>query len=222
MRKLVIPVVVLSCAAFAPLTPSLSMRARAFDVVAAASAQNATASSKPKPPQTVNPIGAATASFQKRIEDYLKVRDELTKTFPEVKETGDPNKITAREKALGSAIGKARASAKPGDILGGDIAPVFAQIVAKDWATRSAADRKAIFDELPAGTRVVINQPYPTTLPLLTVPSKLLVNLPMLPEVLEYRIVDRHLLLRDRDANLIVDVLYNILPRIEKSTRVEK
>lgn len=220
MRKLIIPVFVLSCFVFASLPPSI--RARGIDVVAAASAQDASTAPKQKPPHTVNPIGAATAAFQKRVEDYLKVRDELTKTFPEVKETGDPNKITAREKALGKAIATARASARPGDILGSDMAPVFARIIAKDWATRTAADRKAIFKELPAGTKVTINQPYPTTLPLLTVPSNLLVNLPTLPDVLEYRIVDRHLLLRDRDANLIVDVLYNVLPRVEPSAQVEK
>jgi hypothetical protein len=222
MRNLVIPVVVLCCVVFASLTPSTVIRAQAIGVLVAASAAGTSTSSTQKPPQAVNAIGAATASFQKRLEGYLKVRDELTKTFPEVKETGDPNKITAREKALGTAIANARASAKPGDIMGGDMAPVFAQIIAKDWATRSVADRKAIYDELPAGTRVVINRPYPTTLPLLTVPSNLLVNLPVLPEVLEYRIVDRHLLLRDRDANMVVDVLYNVLPRVEKSTRVEK
>ena len=63
------------------------------------------------------------------------------------------------------------------------------------------------------GVQVTINRPYPTTLPLLTVPSNLLVNLPMLPDDLEYRIVDRHLMLRDRDANLVIDMLYNVLPR---------
>jgi len=39
-----------------------------------------------------------------------------------------------------------------------------------------------------------------------------LAQLPMLPEELEYRLVDRRLLLRDRDANLIVDVLVGAEP----------
>jgi hypothetical protein len=34
----------------------------------------------------------------------------------------------------------------------------------------------------------------------------------MLPEELEYRLIDRRLLLRDRDANLIVDVLVGAEP----------
>jgi hypothetical protein len=57
-----------------------------------------------------------------------------------------------------------------------------------------------------------VNQPYPTTIPLVSAPAKLLAELPMLPEALEYRLVDRYFLLRDRDANLIVDVLPGVLP----------
>jgi hypothetical protein len=43
----------------------------------------------------------------------------------------------------------------------------------------------------------------------------------MLPDDLEYRIVDRHLILRDRDANLVLDILSNVLPRVVKA-EVEK
>ena len=166
-------------------------------------------------PHQVNPVAHANAGFQKRMQEYLKLRGELTKKIPEVSETGDPAKINAREKALGAAIAAARKGAKPGDIFGADMVPLFTQIIATDWKHRSRIDRKAVFEEVPAGTRVTINQPYPTTLPLLTVPPNLLVNLPMLPDELEYRLVDRHLLLRDRDANLIVDALFNVLPRGE-------
>ena len=38
----------------------------------------------------------------------------------------------------------------------------------------------------------------------------------MIPEELEYRLVDRRLLLRDRDANVIVDVLVGVEPNRAK------
>jgi hypothetical protein len=60
---------------------------------------------------------------------------------------------------------------------------------------------------------LTVNRPYPTSIPLVTVPAQLLAELPPLPEALEYRLVDRRLLLRDRDANLIVDVLAGIPER---------
>ena len=47
--------------------------------------------------------------------------------------------------------------------------------------------------------------------PLATTPANLLANLPQLPMDVEYRIVGRHLLLRDVDANIIVDFIYNAL-----------
>jgi hypothetical protein len=214
MRKLILSVVV----------PSVIV---AFGVCASAQTRNSTAGQPAStagqptaatvPPQPrVNPTAEVMAAFRKRVDEYLKLRNEITKKIPEVKETGDPNKISAREKALGQAIAAARASAKPGDVFGRDATPLFMKILADDWRTRKPADRKAVFTELPKGTHININQPYPTTLPLLTVPGNLLASLPVLPDELEYRVVDRHLLLRDRDANLTIDVLFNALPRMEK------
>ena len=74
------------------------------------------AAQQQKPP--VNAIAQEMVDFHKRIDAYMKVRDEATKDLPDVKETGDPSKISAREKALGQAIAKTRVAAKPGDVFG--------------------------------------------------------------------------------------------------------
>jgi len=161
----------------------------------------------------VNQFAQSMADFRERVDAYMKLRGDITKTVPEVKETGDPAKISAREKALGQAIANARASAKAGDVFGPEMSVYLKKILAEDWKSRSPADRKALFEELPPGINLKVNQAYPTTLPLVSVPAKLLAKLPMLPEELEYRFVDRYFLLRDRDANLIVDVLPGVLPQ---------
>lgn len=161
---------------------------------------------------SVNPVAQEMVGFHKRIDAYLKVRDEATKDLPDVKETGDPAKISSREHALGQAIAKTRATAKPGEVFGAEMSVYLKRALAEDWKSRSPADRKALFEELPRGVKVAINQPYPTTLPLVSVPAKLLARLPTLPETLEYRLIDRYFLLRDRDANLIVDVLSDVYP----------
>jgi len=159
----------------------------------------------------VNPHAQALVEFKKRLDAYLELRRTVTQDYPEVKETGDPAKIHEREVALGKGIARARVNAKAGDVFG----PVSRQlltIVEKDWNARSAADQKAILAEIPKGLVLKVNQAYPPTIALATVPPKLLAQLPMLPEELEYRLVDRRLLLRDRDANLIVDVLVGAEP----------
>jgi hypothetical protein len=162
--------------------------------------------------QAVNPLAREMEAFKKRVDAYLQLRKTITQKYPEVKETGNPTKIHEREVALGKAIGLARANAKAGDIFG-PLSGHLLKVVQDDWNSRSPADQKAILSEIPRGLILKVNQPYPPKLPLVTAPSKLLAQLPVLPEELEYRVVDRRLLLRDRDANVIVDVLVGAEPK---------
>jgi hypothetical protein len=163
--------------------------------------------------QPVNQHAQKLVDFRHRVDDYLELRRKITRTIPEVKETGNPAKISSREMALGAAIASARKTARPGDVFGAEMSLYLKKTLADDWRSRSAADRKALFSELPKGLKLGINQRYPTTLPLVSVPANLLAMLPMLPEELEYRFIDRYFLLRDRDANLIIDILPGVLPQ---------
>lgn len=165
---------------------------------------------QPEPP--VNAYGAAVKAFRDRIDAYLAVHKKAAGTVPALKETDDPAKLTAREVALGEAIRQARSGAKAGDIFGTDLAPRIRSIIKKDWAKRSAADRRGLSEDIPSGTLADVNATYPSALPLATFPASLLAALPPLPEDLEYRFVGRHLILRDVKANIIVDVLPNVLP----------
>jgi hypothetical protein len=164
--------------------------------------------------QAVNAQGAATLQFKKRIEAYLKIHNEAERKVPNLKRTDDPKEISDREKALAETIMTLRAGAKPGEIFAVEYQPYFIKIVQDDFKGRSAADRKALISELPKNIKVDINTVYPTTLPLETFPPALLRKLPDLPPELEYRIVARSLILRDVKANLIVDILRDVVPTI--------
>ena len=164
--------------------------------------------------QPVNPMGAATLEFQKRIEAYMKIHNEAEAKVPNLKRTDDPVEISKREQELAQMIMTMRAGAQPNEIFAKEFEPHFVKIVKDDFASRSAADRKALVHELPKNVKIDINTVYPTTLPLITFPAGLLRKLPDLPPELEYRIVGRSLLLRDVKANLIVDVLRDVVPTI--------
>jgi hypothetical protein len=166
----------------------------------------------PAAQQAVNPLASAMVDFKKRMDAYLDLRKAVTQKYPEVKETGNPAQIHEREVALGKGIAMARANAKAGDIFGA-LSGHLLKVVDDDWKSRSPADQKAILAEIPKGLVLKVNQAYPPKIPLATVPPRLLAQLPMLPEELEYRLVDRRLLLRDRDANLVVDVLVGTEPK---------
>lgn len=58
-----------------------------------------------------------------------------------------------------------------------------------------------------------MNQLFPTTYPLATFDALLLPILPKLPEQVEYRRMSHYLMLRDVEANLIVDFMPNAFPK---------
>ncbi len=172
------------------------------------------ASAAPAADPTVNPQSEAALEFQKRIHAYMKTHNEAETKVPNLKKTDDPKEIADREAALAQMIMTLRAGAQPNEIFAPEYQPYFIKIVQDDFKTRSAADRKAIVEELPAKMKVDVNTVYPTSIPLATFPAGLLRKLPDLPAELEYRIVGRSLILRDVKANLIVDVLRDVVPTI--------
>src|SRR5512146_1147960 len=159
----------------------------------------------------VNRLAGTLEQFHERVTSYLKLRKEVESKVGSVPETKEPAVITQRQHRLGEAIRDARAEAKPGDIFTPPIAGVFRQLIARDLAGRRPVDRHAFVVEQPDVT-VRVNDFYPTTVPLASVPPRLLQALPTLPDGLEYRFVGHTLILRDVDPNLVVDVLPRAIP----------
>ena len=159
----------------------------------------------------VNAHGAMVKAFQDRVNAYVKLHDDVANKLPKLNETSDPAKLHSREVALGQALQQARAGVKPGVLFGSDFGPFLRKLIRDDWRRRSRADRRSMMEEVPRDP-VRINELYPTTHPLATFPAKLLEVMPPLPEDLEYRFYGRHLIIRDIDANLVVDILPNAVP----------
>lgn len=172
------------------------------------------ASATPDGQPGTNAQGAATLEFQERIKAYLKIHNQAERRVPNLKRTDDPKEISDREAALARAIQTLRADAKIGEVFAPEYQPYFIKIVQDDFASRAPADRKAIINELPKTMKVDVNTVYPTAIPLATFPAGLLRKLPNLPPELEYRLVGRSLILRDVKANLIVDILRDVVPTI--------
>ena len=119
--------------------------------------------------------------------------------------------MDAHRRLLADRIREARKGAARGDLFG-DAAPLFRTVLSKDQAARSRVERKDALEEVPARKQPAVNAEYPTEAALATVPPLLLKRLPPVPEGLEYRFMERDLILRDTHANLIVDVLPDVLP----------
>ena len=165
-------------------------------------------------PSRVDPTAAVFADFGKRVDAYVALRNQLADSVGELDPTRSQAEIATRAAALGKAIIARRAGAKQGDIFTPEVATVLATLIKEEYSRRSEPVQETREDqqeELPDFVPSV-NQIYPTSYPLATFPPALLPLLPQLPEEVEYRIAQNYLVLRDIEANLIVDLMPNAVP----------
>ena len=162
-----------------------------------------------------DPTAAVYADFGQRIDAYVKLRDSLASNMGALDETKSQAEIAARATTLATLIQRARDSAKQGDIFTPEFATVTVTLIKTEYKQEIDSvveQRDDAQEELPNFVPAV-NMLYPTTYPLATFPATLLKLLPALPtDKIEYRIVTHYLILRDVEANLIIDVIPNAVP----------
>ncbi len=161
----------------------------------------------PLPPPSV----PASDELTTRIDAYVALHRRVAATLPPRKETDDPAQLVARRKALAVGIRAARPDARQGAIFTPAVEADIRRIIRADIRAREPDDRAAVRKEVPR-LPFAVNDEYPEGAALATVPAMLLAQLPRLPEILEYRFFDRHLILLDVDAHLIVDYIPAALP----------
>jgi hypothetical protein len=165
--------------------------------------------------ERTDPTAAPFAEFGKRVDAYVALRDSLAEKMGPLDETRSQAEIAARATTLASLIKTARDSAKQGDLFTPEFATIVTTLISTEYARRTDSvveQRDDAQDEVPNFVPAV-NMLYPTTYPLATFPPTLLPLLPQVPpDKLEYRIVTRYLILRDVEANLIIDVMPNAVP----------
>ena len=161
------------------------------------------------------PGDPVTAGFQSRVEAYAALRERLRGQPPEVQRQTSAADQALNQRAretLAGRIRAARTDARQGDIFTPEVATDLRVRLNPELRGAAAADARAtIREDAPAKFALRVNDSYPEGAALPTVPGSVLAALPPLPAALEYRIVDTHLILRDAEANLIVDYLFNVM-----------
>jgi len=154
------------------------------------------------------------ADFTTRLQRYMDVRQDPAPAVAGA-DRAAPTAVVDRRGKLADQIRKKRQNAKPGDVLFPDLVTEIKAIFRNDRFTISGRQATAMgrdTDRPPDSVAVPrVNQEFPKGYGLVSPPATILVKLPELPEALEYRLVGPHLVLRDIDANLIVDVAPNVL-----------
>jgi hypothetical protein len=132
-----------------------------------------------------------------------------------VGEDSTPAQIKARQDTLAAELRAARADAKQGDILTPEVAALFKRLLYPDLKGAEGRETKQALEEEDgevAQINLKVNVTWPASEPLTSTPPNILASLPQLPMDVDYRISNkRHLVLRDTDANIIVDFIYNAI-----------
>lgn len=167
------------------------------------------AAAQTKPARRVNPNAAISAEFEKRVADYMKLRQSAQAGLTTPKNTPSPTQLTEYQHQLADRIRGGRPQAQQGDLFTPEVADLFRHLVLQSLnGPRGAQIRKSYERAEPVrGVHLAVNQAYPDGLALQSMPPSLLLNLPKLPKELEYRFVDHELIVRDVAANLIVDFI---------------
>ena len=167
------------------------------------------------PAPAVNVDANILQDFNDRVGRYVELRKSAQKDSPPLKETKDPEKIKAAQDTLAAKIRAAKADAKHGDIFTSEI-----QLKFKRWLNpalkgpEGPENRAVIKDETPPNlpSKYKVYSKYPEKAALSTVPADVLASLPKLPEDLQYRFVEKDMILYDAQADLIIDYIPNVLP----------
>lgn len=164
-----------------------------------------------KPPTAGTPAAAVVNDFEARIKHYLEFRQQ--QAGARLKPTDNSAEIVARQREMGNKIRVWRAGAKQGEIFTPPIAQYFRKQIAASFAGRYGKEiRASLAHAEPVTIELQINQSYPPNQPLQSTPPTLLLNLPELADGLEYRVINRELVLRDTEGNVVIDYVPNALP----------
>lgn len=165
------------------------------------------------------PHAVAIAHFHGNVARYMAIKRDATATVGAPRVSANCEALLARTQALAAAIRTLRPTARTGDIFTADTRTAFRSLIAQSMAahgdTTARIMARAADDVIePCEIRPSVHQTFPWQLGAM-MPPYLLSALPPLPAGLQYRIVDRDLILLDLDANIVIDILKDALPPVD-------
>jgi hypothetical protein len=196
----------------------------------AASVTIAACASEPHLPPTKVPPPSDPAfdSMQAALKAYVDQTQPFRRQAAQVQQktpgnTGTTSNaetaVRARENDLATELkARLRPNARQGEIFSPQVAAVMRRNIAE---TFNGPERELLFDELAEQNTTPANGGVPAInerLEAPRLPPRALEMLPPLPKQLEYDFVDHTLVLRDVDAEVVVDFLPNALPAQAPST----
>jgi len=154
--------------------------------------------------------------FEARVTKYIELRKKDAGSSP--RPTNSSDKLANSQNDLAAKAKALRPNASRGDIFTPEISACLRRKISRALHGHEGAKIRASLRhaEPVHGINLRVNETYPDGVPLQSTPPTLLLHLPTLPDGMEYRIVERTLVLRDVAPNLVVDFVPDAIPPIEK------
>lgn len=170
----------------------------------------------------------AMQDFDRRVENYIQIHRQIETKYKlrHIKATKIGGDIIKRQHLLAERIQAARSSSKEGEIFTPEISAYFTRSIDAAYLANS----EGILSSLacvprPVNLRIKANGIYPEGSDYNIMPPTILLHLPRLPEEqeyrLEYRIVGTDLIIRDVEANLVVDVMRNAIKSLPEGAKCD-
>ena len=157
----------------------------------------------------------ALGRFHQAIEAYVDLHRRAERSLPALQPTSDWMEIARGLEARAAAIRAARPAAAPGDLFDSQAREVIRGRIRAVLRQRGDGRLELLQDTDEAiasgAPRPVVNGRFPWARGAM-MPPDILHVLPPLPDELQYRLVDRDLVLIDMHADLVVDILPSALP----------
>jgi hypothetical protein len=156
----------------------------------------------------------AVAAFKARVKEYLALHRKLESTLSKHPRPHTPEQVDKNQRALGDLIKSARRDARPGEFFTPGMQALVKRVLGEVLSGPDGKTVKAsIMDENPGLPKLVLNERYPSSIPLSTMPPQVLAPLPELHGELEYRFIGSRLILLDTEADIILDFTDDVLPQ---------
>lgn len=156
----------------------------------------------------------AVVAFKDHVQEYVALHEKLEATIPKLPQKATPQEVDANQRALAALIQTARADAKPGEFFTPGIQTLIKRVIGDVLASPGGETVKgSIMDENPGLPQILVNEKYPSSVPLSTMPPQILERLPKLIGELEYRFIGPRLILVDTEADIILDFTDPVLDR---------
>src|SRR5688572_16147127 len=92
------------------------------------------------------------ASFEKRVKEYVKVREQIEEKLPKLSKDSTPEQIQAHETAFLAAVRAANVGAKPGDIFTPDSTDYIRLVIKSEFKGKRLQElRERILEAETAG-----------------------------------------------------------------------